>query len=121
MAIKIMQEATFAPTLQGVRQAQSGYVPCRIFKTIAAGALGISNNKIFESLVKRVDTNRTTHFSALFQNGHSHGAIKLLLEKAMKIMKDGKTAKKMILDAMQIVQEDHTYLARFHTIFSYLE
>merc|ERR1739847_132947 len=43
-AADIMASTMLAPAVQGAEQIYYGYVPCRIFKSIAAGSLALSNN-----------------------------------------------------------------------------
>ncbi len=40
----ITQNAYLAPAIQGKWQCETGYIPCRIFKNISYGQIGITNN-----------------------------------------------------------------------------
>lgn len=51
----IIQQAYLAPAIQGKWQCEVGYIPCRIFKNISYGQIGITNNptvyKLFNQMI----------------------------------------------------------------------
>lgn len=48
--IKRIKESIFAPTITGTWQTKVGYIPCRIFKNISYGQMGITNSLRVNSL-----------------------------------------------------------------------
>ena len=43
--VSILQDAYITPTIVGRWQKEKGYIPCRIFKTISYGKLGVTNSE----------------------------------------------------------------------------
>lgn len=53
--VEIVMNAYMAPAIVGAWQKEKGYIPCRIFKNISYGALGITNSKrVYELFEKKI-------------------------------------------------------------------
>lgn len=53
--IDMVMNAFMAPAIVGSWQQEKGYIPCRIFKNISYGALGITNSKrVYELFEKKI-------------------------------------------------------------------
>ncbi len=53
--MKVIQQSYIAPTIQCAWQVQNHYVPCRMFKNISYGKMGITNNKyVYELFDKKI-------------------------------------------------------------------
>lgn len=109
-----MGAARFAPALVGPGQYESGYVPCRIFKTIAAGSLGVTNSPTLRRLF--LDEEVTSPEKALSivvrpANDHAEDFLQLF-EAAEKVLEDRDAAMAKVSRAMEIVRDRHTYLNR---------
>lgn len=88
--------------IRGPEHIKNGYVPCRVFKSMSWGHLGMTNSEeVYEELEGH----------CLFESDTA-----LLFEKAM-IMKDDK---KFIENGMKYVQENHTYINRIKSILNIL-
>lgn len=101
-----VREATLAPALQGAHQlrnpegdapGQGNYVPCRIFKNISYGALGVSNNPtvaavLGDAVVCRADIGE-------------------MLDAALE-REAADPSRAGLRDAMAVVAGTHTYLNR---------
>lgn len=92
-----------APTLCGKWQKSKGYIPCRIFKTISYGQLGITNCKeaaeiIGEGLV-------------IYDDDETK-----LAKKAVEMTASPQFAQSQIIKSMRIVRDHHTYLNRLLTL-----
>ena len=48
--MKLIQESIIAPSLQDEWQVENEYIPCRIFKNISYGKMGITNNRAVNEL-----------------------------------------------------------------------
>ncbi len=103
--------AYMTPSIQGSSHLESGYVPCRIFKTISAGQLGISNNR---ATLKLFDEN-----SVVVRHGADYDNLNKLMALAEEVLNetDPFELAGRINRAMTTVQNQHTYLARFVQIF----
>jgi len=86
----------------GSNHKMIGYIPCRIFKNISFGQLGITNSK---SVYELFDGN------IIYNDDES-----LLLDSSIPFMDNIK----MIQDQMQFVKENHTFLDRANTLIKIL-
>lgn len=102
--ISLIQHSYMAPALQGQWQCEVGYIPCRIFKNISYGQMGITNSKTVSDLFKgKIVYNEDTY--QLFFDA----------QKRIKTLKDNE-----LLELMDFVKEKHTYLNRIDHIFNFL-
>lgn len=112
---QMYREAYMTPSIQGSNHLATGYVPCRIFKTISAGQLGISNNKASLELFDPE--------TIVVEHGDDFETLNSLMIKARTVLED--LASDQLHDkihrAMTTVQNQHTYLARFVTMFRIFE
>lgn len=103
--IKLVQESFIAPALQGPWQCEKGYIPCRIFKNISYGALGITNSKtVYELFEGKIVYHEDPH---------------QLFYDAKKCLEDWTLEKQYEL--MDLVRDKHTYLNRIESLFSFFE
>jgi hypothetical protein len=79
-------------------QKGKGYIPCRIFKTISYGHIGVTNSKEAYEVVGRL---------AIYESDET-----ALATAAMKQVDN----RALRLDAMRLVRDRHTYLNRLDTI-----
>ena len=103
--IKLVQASLIAPAIVGKWQKEVGYIPCRIFKNISYGKLGVTNservNELFEGrIVYNSDTRE------LF-----HDALKRLKTISSKELKD----------LVFFVRDKHTYVNRIQTLLDFFE
>jgi hypothetical protein len=103
--VDLIQRSYLAPAILGTWQLGEGYVPCRIFKNISYGQLGLTNssavNELFDGrLVANVDTHR------LFADG----------EEALRDPGVGARVR----DLMYTVRGTHTFVQRIATIIDVL-
>jgi len=102
--IRSMQESYMAPAIVGTWQKKQGYIPCRIFKNISYGQMGITNsdtvNKLFKgNIVYNPDTYQ------LFYDAH----------KKLK-----KMPMQELYDLMDLVRDQHTYINRIEHLLNFL-
>lgn len=103
--ISLTKEAYLAPAIQSRYQCAFGYIPCRIFKNISYGKLGITNSKIvWEFFGKKIVYN--ADLRQLFYDA------KLAMER---------DSVPEILSQMQFVQNKHTYLNRIESLINFIE
>ena len=101
-SIRQVQQALLAPSLVGRWQKEKGYIPCRIFKTISYGHIGVTNSREAYEVVggKAVYEADETALAG--------AALARLDDRALR------------LDAMRFVRDHHTYMNRldtFRTVF----
>lgn len=103
-SIELMQESYMAPAIQGKWQCENGYIPCRIFKNISYGQMGITNSKTAYDLFKgKIVYNEDTH--QLFYDA----------QKRLKNMDINE-----IYELMDFVKTKHTYLNRIERLSEFL-
>lgn len=103
--IELIQRSFLAPAITGTWQVGEGYVPCRIFKNISYGQLGLTNSPAVNDLFDgRLVVNPDTH--QLFADG----------ETALR----APDAAARIRELMQVVRETHTFVNRIATILEVL-
>jgi len=103
--VKLIQDSVVAPALQDRNQLKSKYIPCRIFKNISYGKMGMTNNPIVYQLFDR---------QILYHHDTSE-----LLKKGLQFEKDPQK-NKHITRLMEYVRDNHTYLNRIHTITKFI-
>lgn len=102
--VRRIKESIFAPTITGTWQTKVGYIPCRIFKNISYGQMGITNsnrvNSLFDNeLVCNQDTER------LFYEAKEY-IPKMELSRLHKLMDN--------------VKNKHTYINRINSLLDFL-
>ena len=95
-----------APAVQCEWQVVNGYVPCRIFKNISYGKMGMTNNKrVFELFNKKI----------LFDQDID----KLMLSGLEFESKSIDEKNSILIPLMEYVRDNHTYLNRVELLFWY--
>ena len=103
--MKLIQRSLIAPALQTDYHLQTRYIPCRIFKNIFYGKMGITNNIIVNELFD----NRLifdTDLNELIKKGFEFETHKDKIE--------------VITELMKYVRDNHTYMNRANTIIKYI-
>lgn len=99
--VEITARSRFAPAIQGTNQLASdnsaSYVPCRLYKNMSYGGLGMSNNETARLL-----------FGDLVAVQQDLGA---LLEDGYRLASDRSVGER-IVEGMRQVAANHTYLSR---------
>lgn len=103
--IRLIGSSYMAPALVGAWQKERGYIPCRIFKNISYGQMGITNSlRTYELFQKKIVYHpdcRQLFFEAKAKLTH------------YTIEEQG--------ELMDFVRDHHTYLNRIATILDFLE
>jgi hypothetical protein len=103
--VVLIQESLLAPAIQDKHQIYTGYIPCRIFKNISYGKMGLTNSKQVSDLF---------HGKVIYEPNISE-----LFARGMEFEK--KEDKHLIVkDLMLFVKNNHTYLNRINTIKRYI-
>lgn len=102
--IGLIQQSYMAPTIVGEGQEKIGYIPCRIFKNISYGQMGITNSKsVYELFEKKIVYNPDTY--QLFFDAQKHMETFTLHE---------------LFELMDFVKEKHTYINRIERLLEFL-
>lgn len=102
--VGFLKKAKFIPALQFKWQIENEYIPCRIFKNISYGKIGITNNSIVNDLFDK---------KLIYDSN-----IRNLVKKSILFDKQNESRKKtLIIDLMNDVKNNHTYISRIKTIF----
>ena len=104
--MKLIQESIIAPALQTQWQKENHYIPCRIFKNISYGKMGITNNKVvYELFDKKI----------IYSDN-----IDELVDKSLEFNK--REDKLSIIKELMIeVRDNHTYVNRINFILDFLK
>lgn len=103
--MNLIKKSIIAPALQDDYQLSTQYIPCRIFKNISYGKMGITNNK----KVNELFDNRLLYDTAIVE----------LCKKGIEFEKNEKK-NDIIIELMEHVRDNHTYINRVHTILKYV-
>lgn len=97
---QMIRDSYLAPTIVGQWQKENDYIPCRIFKNISYGKLGLTNSpavkEMFGDMV--VYSDNTSELFDLAEN-----KLNTITHKEMK-------------DSMEFVKNNHTYINRCRSI-----
>jgi hypothetical protein len=103
--IELMKKSIIAPALQDERQVFYNYIPCRIFKNISYGKMGITNNPL---------VNQLFDYSLIYDNNLTD-----LIKKSFAFDKSP-NKNDIIVNLMKHVRDNHTYINRINTINRYI-
>ncbi len=103
--LRIVRSSYLSPSLQGPWQIKNEYIPCRIFKNISYGHLGITNNPIVNEIFDN---------QLIFDRNPVQ-----LFHKCIEAKNDPNTLEK-IKFLMEEVKNKHTYINRVNTIIECL-
>jgi len=95
--------AGMAPALQGEWQCTNGYIPCRIFKNISYGQMGITNSQTVADLFN-------------YKIIYNHKVYQLLLDAREQLPK---VTREQIYELMDLVRDKHTYLNRIDDMLTF--
>lgn len=102
---RLIGRSYMAPTIVGEWQQRVGYIPCRIFKNISYGQMGITNSyRVYDLFDQKIVYNADTY--QLYYDA----------KKAMK-----KTSLKELFTLMDVVRDKHTYINRIETLLQFLD
>jgi len=103
--IQYIKDSFMAPTIVGSWQKKQGYIPCRIFKNISYGQMGVTNSATVNKLFK----GKIVYNSDTYQ---------LFYDAKQKIKK---IKKEELYDLMNFVRDYHTYINRIEHMLNFLE
>lgn len=99
-----ISSSLIAPAIVGKWQREQGYIPCRIFKNISYGKMGITNSRhVYELFEKKIVYNPDTY--QLFYDA----------KKKMEMMTIDE-----LHELMDLVKTKHTYLNRIETLLDFM-
>jgi hypothetical protein len=104
--MNLIKESLIAPALQSQWQVDNGYIPCRIFKNISYGKMGLTNNEAVYKLFEEKILYNTS--------------IDELLEMGIEFEKKN-DKNEIIIELMKDVRDNHTFINRINTILWFLE
>ncbi|MCX5921922.1 MAG: hypothetical protein NTX86_01180 [Candidatus Dependentiae bacterium] len=102
--IQYMQQSYLAPALQGQWQCENGYIPCRIFKNISYGQMGITNSKTVYDLFKGKIV-------------YNQDAFQLFYDAQERLRTMDITE---LYELMDFVRDNHTYINRVQSLLDFM-
>lgn len=100
---KLIQQSLIAPSIQTKWQIENGYIPCRIFKNISYGRMGVTNNNTVFELFKK----------AIIYNPNISECLKMAIHFENN---PNEYKKNTLIPLMCFVRDKHTYINRIKTI-----
>ena len=97
---KLIADSEIAPTVVGVWQKEHKYIPCRIFKNISYGKLGMTNSETVRDVMEG---------NIVYDNDPA-----CLVDKYLSTSTE--LQKQMFRDSAKLVAEEHTYINRIENI-----
>ena len=105
---ELVKKYLICPALVTKWQVDKEYIPCRIFKNISYGKMGITNSNAVNNLFNN---------KLLYDNDMDN-----LVDKCIDFNKESPDIKNhKILELMYIVRDNHTYISRINYILKYLK
>ena len=104
--MKLIQESIIAPALQTQWQKENNYIPCRIFKNISYGKMGITNSETVYNLFDK---------KIIYSDN-----IEELVDKSLEFNKREDKCS-IIKELMIEVRDNHTYVNRINFILDFLK
>jgi len=102
---KLVQQSYLAPAIVGQWQEEVGYIPCRIFKNISYGQMGVTNSKtVYELFDKKIVYNPDTY--QLFYDAR----------KRVETM-----TTQDLYELMDVVKTKHTFINRIQNLLDFLK
>lgn len=98
--IGLIQESYLAPTIVGTWQLHHGYIPCRIFKNISYGQPPFTNSRYVSDIFNGEILHNNNTFELFYQAREMASEMK----------------KETMLDLMESVRKNHTYINRISDI-----
>jgi len=98
-----IMHANLAPAIQGKWQCEHGYIPCRIFKNISYGQMGITNNETVYKLFDKKIIYNPDAYQLLFDSLESQ------------------ISQEQMRDLMDFVRDNHTYLNRIDDMLRFFK
>jgi hypothetical protein len=102
-AMKMIRQSYMAPTIVGQWQFEKGYIPCRLFKNISYGKMGITNSRAAYDLFE----GKIVHNSDTYQ----------LFYDAQERMNNMTVEE--LHELMDIVRDKHTYINRINQLLDF--
>lgn len=102
--IQLIQKSYFAPSIQRQWQLDHGYIPCRIFKNISYGQMGVTNSKTVYELFN----NKVVYSSDMEQ----------LFKDASDCV--AHLSREDLYALMDFVRDHHTYLNRIECLLKFM-
>lgn len=106
--ISLISSCQLAPAIMGTWQQNVGYIPCRIFKNISYGCIGITNSKYVADIIKN---DCVYHQDSI----ELYKKTKEFLQQPNNIIKD------ILRRQMTNVKMNHTYMNRVDDILKVFE
>lgn len=104
-SVELIRNSYLAPAIVGSWQKSVGYIPCRIFKNISYGKMGLTNSRhVYELFEGKIVYNPDTY--KLFYDGKER--LKTLTIQELH-------------ELMDFVKTKHTYVNRIRTILSFIQ
>jgi hypothetical protein len=107
-----IQKSILAPAIQNKWQVDNGYIPCRIFKNISYGKMGLTNNLFVNELFNN---------ELIYDNDIDNLLNKGLLFNKNIFDKNIFNNKNKLIKLMEYVRDNHTYINRINALLWFLQ
>jgi hypothetical protein len=103
--VSMIKDSYLAPTITGTWQTRVGYIPCRIFKNISYGQMGLTNSVRVASLFNNKIIQNSNTKDLFYDSKNYINSMPL----------------KELHDLMDVVKEKHTYVNRLNSIIDFMD
>ena len=104
--MELIQESILAPAIQEPWQVKHGYIPCRVFKNLSYGKMGLTNNAFVNNFIFE---------GKLLYNEDIHKLMDMGIEF------NNNNQQELLIELMENVRDNHTYINRIQSIIKFLE
>ena len=104
--MELIQQSILAPALQTKWQVNNHYIPCRIFKNISYGKMGITNNQA----VNEIFDNKLIYSEDIEE----------LVIKGLEF-EESSSKKEKVIELMKEVRDKHTYVNIIQFILDFIK
>ena len=108
--MELIQESILAPAIQEPWQVEHGYIPCRVFKNLSYGKMVQTNNAFVNNFIFQ---------GKLLYDEDIHKLMGMGMEFNKNISVGNN--KNLLLELMENVRDNHTYINRIQSIIKFLE
>ena len=110
--MELIQESVLAPAIQEHWQVEHGYIPCRVFKNLSYGKMGLTNNSFVNNFIFE---------GKLLYNEDIHKLMDMGIEFNNSYDDNNLHQQQLLIELMENVRDNHTYINRIQSIIKFLE
>lgn len=116
--VELIQRSLLAPAFQSQKQVRHRYIPCRIFKNISYGKMGMTNNPAVVELFRKY---LQPDEQGLLFSRDDHELMNLGLDYEYNSTASSDQNRARLQRLMEIVRDHHTFFNRIRTLVHFVD